>query len=371
MIERIGIVGGGQLGRMLTQDAKPLGFEVTVVDPVENCPATQVGADQIQGGLKDAEAIRELVESCDVTTWEIEHIDTNTLQSLESNGHNIQPSPAILGIIQDKLDQKDLLRNNSLPVADYRYIWGDFTIREAVRALGNNLIIKSRKGGYDGRGNEIYRGQSVRELNKNLGPELYAEKIIDFERELAVLAARDTQGNVAVYPTVETVHKDNICHAVSMPAEISSKVARATEEIARETLKHLGGAGLFAIEMFQTDEEVVVNEIAPRVHNSGHLTIEACETSQFEQHIRAVTGMPLGRTRMRAPAAVMINILGNRNERLARRGLNKVLAMPDTHPHFYGKDPRPARKVGHITVLGTSIKEALERAQQAREALEI
>jgi 5-(carboxyamino)imidazole ribonucleotide synthase len=371
MIERVGIVGGGQLGRMLTEAAHPLGYKVTVLDLTSNSPAAQVGAEQIQGGLKDEEAIRELTEVSDVTTWEIEHINTDVLEELANEGHNIQPSPQALAIIKDKLDQKDFLKNNSLPTAEYTYIWHESTLRQAVRLLGNNLIIKSRVGGYDGRGNAVYIGQSIEEISQELGSLLYAEKIVDFERELAVIAARDINGNIAVYPTVETVHKDNICHTVLAPAEISRRAAKNAHEVAYETLKHLGGAGIFAIEMFQTGDDVIINEIAPRVHNSGHLTIEANATSQFEQHIRAVTGMPLGSTEMRAPAAAMINILGTRDEPLSREGLADALALPDTHPHFYGKDPRPARKVGHITVLGATIKEVKEKAEQARWAIKI
>jgi 5-(carboxyamino)imidazole ribonucleotide synthase len=372
MIEKVGIVGGGQLGRMLTEAAHPLGFNVTVLDPTPNCPAAQVGAKQIEGSLQDENAINELVKSNDVTTWEIEHINVHELRRLSYMDYNIQPNHETLETIQDKYFQKKFLKDNGLPVADFWLIPNDFYMMDvALKRSQGNLIIKAATGGYDGRGNLVYAGQSLDELHGALGSQIYAEGIVDFERELAVVAARDINGNIAIYPTVETVHKDNICHTVIAPAEVSTKVAENAREIAHETLRHLGGAGIFAIEMFQTDEEVLINEIAPRVHNSGHITIEANTTSQFEQHIRAVTGMPLGDTKMRAPAAAMINILGNKAEPLSRKGLENVLAMPDTHPHFYGKDPRPARKIGHITVLGSSINEVRERAQTAREALKI
>jgi 5-(carboxyamino)imidazole ribonucleotide synthase len=371
MVEKIGIVGGGQLGRMLTEAAQPLGFHVAVIDPTPNCPASQVGAEQIQADLKDTDAVAELADKTDVLTWEIEHIDSKGLTEMSAAGYNIQPDPETLSIIQDKFDQKDFLRGHGLPVSDFRFIWREKTLRSAVREMGSDLIIKSRTGGYDGRGNLVYKGQSIDDIHALLGQSLYVEKIVDFDKELSVVAARDLKGNIAVYPTVETLHKDNICHTVASPANIDTSLDKQAQEVAYETLSFLRGAGIFAIEMFSSDEGVIINEIAPRVHNSGHQTIEANVTSQFEQHIRAITGMPLGSTAMRAPAAVMINILGKRQEALTRAGLDKVLAMPDTHPHFYGKSSRVARKIGHITVLAKTGATAMELAKQAREALEV
>jgi 5-(carboxyamino)imidazole ribonucleotide synthase len=380
MIERIGIVGGGQLGRMLTEAALPLGFDVTVLDANENCPAAQVGAHQLRGEITDGAAITELACQSDVTTWEIEHIDTRALEVLALKGQNIQPEPTTLAMIKDKYNQHLFLEDRGIPVArsvslgrglERGEIASDVNLTNASALFGGQLIIKSRYGGYDGRGNLKYNGESAEELEDILGRDLYAEQIVDFSKELAVIAVRDTAGRAAIFPTVETVHEDNICHTVTMPADIDPRLDAAAQEVAHETLRHLGGAGVFAIEMFALDDSVFVNEIAPRVHNSGHLTIEANETSQFEQHIRAITGMPLGSTTMRAPAAVMVNILGTRDEPLSRAGLEKVLALPDTHPHFYGKDPRPARKIGHITVLGADREEALATARQAREALAV
>lgn len=371
MIENIGIVGGGQLGRMLTEAAQPLGYHVTVVDPTPNCPAAQVGAEQIQAGLRYEAAVNELAGRTDVVTWEIEHIDSGVLADLVSAGYHVEPDPDTLRTIQDKYEQKNFLRWRGLPVADFSLVEHGQALTQAVGDMGSSLIIKSRTGGYDGRGNLVYEGQSIDELHAALGHSLYAEQMVAFDKELSVVAARDLAGNVALYPTVETIHEDNICHTVISPAEIDLKTDREAQEIARETLRFLGGAGVFAIEMFSTENGVLINEIAPRVHNSGHHTIEANVTSQFEQHIRAVTGMPLGSTAMRASAAVMVNILGKREEPLNRRGLNAVLALPDTHPHFYGKSSRRARKIGHITVLADSVDAAIARAQIARDALEV
>lgn len=381
MIESIGVVGGGQLGRMLTEAAQPLGFKVTVLDSTPNCPASQVGANQIVGGITDGEAITRLAQSVDVVTWEIEHINAQALFDLENQGHDVQPSPTTLITLQDKYKQKQMLRQAGLPVGGFDIFPGDVT-NESDRRLALDILfkdfqspimVKTRSGGYDGRGNYVFDGD-FDALSQKLGDDwnnLYVEDMMPFDKELSVVAARDRKGNVTSYPVVETVHADNICNMVMSPADISPKLAAEAREVGHETLKLLGGAGVFAVEMFAIGDAIAINEIAPRVHNSGHHTIEANQTSQFEQHIRAITGMTLGSTELRAKAAVMINILGKRDEPLTREGLSDILALPDTHPHFYGKSSRPARKIGHITVLGETIKEAEAGAKQARRLLEV
>lgn len=367
MREKIGIVGGGQLGQMLTQSAEPLGYQVEVVDPSSNCPAKQAGAEQIQAPLTDTDAIDLMAERNDVLTWEIEHIPAEHLALLASNGVDIEPSPETLTIIQDKLTQKQFLQSKGIPVAPF-----SAELDESNFLGGGPFVVKSRKGGFDGRGNLMVDSITPEAIREHFGEQpVYVEQALDFEKELAVIAARDKNGNIVTYPAVETIHKDNICHTVLSPAEVDPDVTQAANEIAEATMVELEGAGVFAMEMFVVNGQVLINEIAPRVHNSGHHTIEANTTSQFEQHTRAITGMPLGDTRMRTAAAAMINILGTRDEKLDREGLDKVLALPDTHPHFYGKDPRPARKIGHITVLGASIDEVKNIATQAREELSV
>jgi phosphoribosylaminoimidazole carboxylase PurK protein len=366
MIETVGVIGGGQLGRMLTEAAKPLGFEVIVVDPVEDCPAAQVGAQQIVAPLSDKEAIVELAEASDVLTWEIEHIPAAFLEQLAIDGFRVEPNPATLRVIQDKLAQKRMLMAAQIPVAQS---YGLDDVAGHFVADGS-YVVKTRRGGFDGRGNLFVNSLRDHRIPGLGAPdELYAEKTVPFDKEVAIIAARDQQGNIAVYPLVETVHKDSICHIAMSPADVSDRTHQYAQEIGYETLRLLEGAGVFAIEMFVVGDNLVVNEIAPRVHNSGHHTIEANVTSQFEQHIRAVTGMPLGSTEQRSPSAVMINILGTRSEDLDREGLDKVLALPDTHPHFYGKSSRPNRKIGHITVLSDSVSEARIIAEQARKEL--
>ncbi len=365
MIERIGIIGGGQLGRMIVPPAKELGFQVKVVENSKDCPAGQVGAEVIEGGIKDEAAIECLVNESDVTTWEIEHIPADLLVELQEAGHDIQADPATLMIIQDKLTQSCYLQSLGIPVAPFS------EDLEASASLGEGpYVVKSRKGGFDGRGNLVVdRLDDPRIAEKFQDAEMYVQQKLEFEKELAVVAARDVRGNVVTYTVVETVHEDNICHTVISPAEVDSSVHKKAEDLAREVLKHLNGAGVFAIEMFLVNGEVIVNEIAPRVHNSGHLTIEANKTSQFEQHVRAVTGLPLGSTEQVAPVAVMVNVLGTREGLLDRTGIDKIAAEKDTKLHLYGKTPRIARKIGHVTTLAATFDEALETATRSREHL--
>jgi phosphoribosylaminoimidazole carboxylase PurK protein len=363
---------------MLTQAAVPLGFEVTVLDPAERGPAVQAGANLIRGGLTEPEAISRLVESTDVTTWEIEHIDTETLAYLEATGRDIQPHAHTLRIIQDKLHQKLFLKSWEVPVAPHIALHQYSDYEKAFDLFDGDVIIKTRRGGYDGRGNLAPEAegsiQAFRRATEAFGDRpLYAEQIIPFKKELAVMVARDKLGELASYPVVETVHRDNICHMVLAPAPVSLETRNRAEEVARQAIAQFNGAGIFGVELFLTaDDEVLVNEIAPRVHNSGHHTIEANHTSQFEQHIRAVTGLPLGSTEMVTPAAVMVNILGDRNGDYDLRGLNDVLELPDTHVHLYGKRPTAkARKMGHITVRAGDLDEAKERALFARSLLSV
>lgn len=379
---RIGIIGGGQLGRMLTQAAQPLGFEVTVVDPNPNCPAKQVGAEQIEASVRDEEAIVDLARRVDVVTWEIEHINLPAVMGLWQEQTRVEPSPASLELLQDKYVQKGFLETTcKVPVARHYNINSQPDLTLARSELGD-VIIKRRLGSYDGRGNLVINdGESWDDIVEHFPSphggnpfgELYAEEIIPFKKELAVVAVRDTQGNVMTYPTVETLHADNICHLVLARAPIEERINDDAQEIALEVLRHLHGAGVFAVEMFLTDDnKVLVNEVAPRVHNSGHLTIEANQTSQFEQHVRAVTGLPLGGTEMVPPAAAMINILPQREIAGLPEGIDRVLELPDTHFHWYGKKPAElARKMGHITVRAGSVEEAKELALKAREELDI
>lgn len=374
-MKTLGIVGGGQLGRMLALAAKPLGLEVVVVDPGENCPAAQVGAEQIVADLYDEKALRELAEKTDFITVEIEHLDTHVLELLEKSGVKVNPSAATIRLIQDKYAQKVFLQEHDVPVAPFQEVTDQTSALEALENFGGKMLMKTRHGAYDGRGNMVVTG--VEDVTKTFetfaGKALYAEKFVPFERELAVLVARSMSGDIAVYPVVQTIHERNICVEVLSPAPIADEIQKKAENLAHVVAKHLQGAGVFGIEMFLTKEgEVLVNEIAPRVHNSGHHTIEGNRTSQFEQHVRAVTGLPLGDTGLTAPATVMVNILGERNGDTEVSGLEKALAITDVHVHMYGKSPTKIdRKMGHITATANTLEEAKIKAEKARELLSI
>jgi 5-(carboxyamino)imidazole ribonucleotide synthase len=371
----IGIVGGGQLGRMLAQAAIPLGFKVVVVDPNVLSPAAQVGAEEITADFVDSEAIRELAKKADYITIESEHIDAKTLEDISRLGVPVNPSPKTVQTLQDKLLQKNLLKENKIAVADFAEIKDASDAKKVLQKYGGEMVIKTRRGGFDGRGNAVIRSQEELKaaLNQFEGKQLYAEKIVPFKKELAVIVARDMKGNIKIYPVAETMHERNICQQVIVPARVSGSVVKEALALGRKTAKHLTGAGVFAIEMFVTkNDEVLVNEIAPRVHNSGHFTIDACATSQFEQHIRAISGLPLGETTLLKPVAVMVNILGERNGDVELMGLDKTLKLPHTSVHLYGKSPTKVdRKMGHITVIGDEINNVLAAARQARASIEI
>lgn len=371
----IGIVGGGQLGRMLTLAALPLGFRVVVVDPNENCSAAQVGAEQIKADLYDEKALRQLAKKADYITVEIEHLDTTVLEALSQSGAKIQPSPATIKLIQDKYQQKQFLQKNKVPVAQFVEITDRSSAESALKKFGGKMLIKTRYGAYDGRGNMVVSSaaEAVKALEVFEGKKLYAEKLVPFIKELAVMVARDKKSNIKLYPIVETIHERNICTEVLAPAAIDKKLIKKAEAVAKKVAGLLKGAGTFGIEMFLTPQgKILVNEIAPRVHNNGHLTIEACRTSQFEQHIRAISGLPLGSTEMIVPSAAMINILGERNGPVELQGVGKVLEMADTSLHLYGKSPTKVdRKMGHITVTADNVKAAQKRARQARKLISI
>jgi 5-(carboxyamino)imidazole ribonucleotide synthase len=371
----IGIVGGGQLGRMLVLAALPLGFRVVVVNPVPGSPAAQVGAEEIVGDLYDASVLQQMARRADCITVEIEHLDAEALNTIRGAGTDVHPAPQTIGLIQDKLHQKEFLRAAGIPVAPFVPIENLRDAEAARKQFGGKMIIKTRHGAYDGRGNMAVntRADTQKALQRFAGKLLYAEQIIPFKKELAVMVARSTSGEVSTYPVAETVHERNICLEVRVPAAIKKAEESRAAQLAVQVAEALDGAGVFGIEMFLTAKgEVLVNEIAPRVHNSGHYTMDACRTSQFEQHIRAVTGLPLGATDLSAPAAVMINILGEREGSTEVAGLDEALKIPHVSVHLYGKSPTKVdRKMGHINATGQTIAEAQKKATQARKRITI
>jgi 5-(carboxyamino)imidazole ribonucleotide synthase len=371
----IGIVGGGQLGRMLTLAALPLGFRVVVVSPTPQSPAAQVGAEEIAGDLYDAKVLEQLAERSDFITIEIEHLDADTLERIATLGKPVNPAPQTIRLIQDKFRQKEFLQSVGIPVGKFSSIDDTTHASQLLNDFGGTMIVKARHGAYDGRGNAVV--SSAKQLEKTLktfeGRQLYAEQIVPFKKELAIMVARDIHGNVQAYPVSETIHQRNICIETHTPAAISKQQEEQARKIALSVAKHLQGAGVFGIELFLTqDGTILVNEIAPRVHNSGHYTMDACRISQFEQHIRAIAGLPLGNTDLVAPAAIMINILGERNGPTELQGLDEALKVPHTSVHMYGKSPTKIdRKMGHITATGTTLSQARSRAHKARRKLKI
>lgn len=375
MKNRIGIVGGGQLARMMIFEAKKLGFFVTVLDPTPNSPAGQVADKQILASLDDPKAMKTLAERSDFLTIEWEHANPELLDILAKSGLSVNPSAKTLEIIKDKLIQKQFLTKYKIPVAPFRAVETKEDIEKAAEELGYPLVLKARVGGYDGKGNAVIKNKTQIDyaLKKLNGKSLFVEGWVPFTKEVAVMVARNTKGEIKAHPVVETVHKNNICHTVFAPARVPKNILKKAEALGMEVMQVLKSAGIFGIEMFVTKQgKVLVNEIAPRVHNSGHYSMDASLTNQFQQHIRAITGMPLGRTDLITPAVVMINILGTRTGPADVKGLERTLAIPGVFVHIYGKaETKIERKMGHINALGKSINDAWKKARTARKYLSI
>ena len=376
MKNRIGIIGGGQLGRMMTQEAKKMGFYVTILDPTPNSPAGQVADQQVIADYNDEEAIIKVSKQSDYLTFEIENTNGQFLDQLEKKvSCKINPSGKSWRLFQDKLKQKQLFTKVKIPTPKFLPIENIQDLKKAINKLKYPVLLKARFDAYDGRGNALIKTENDidKAWEKLKGKKLYVEEYISFDKELAVMVARSTTGNIVHYPVVETMQKNNICHYVIAPAKISPLAKKRAVNLAIKIVKLLKGSGVFGIEMFKTgDDQILINEIAPRVHNSGHYTIEACITNQFDQHIRAITGLPLGKTDMIIPSIVMLNILGRRLGEANLTGLEKALSLPNTAVHIYGKkETKPERKMGHITVIGKNLNQLLKTANQARKYINI
>jgi 5-(carboxyamino)imidazole ribonucleotide synthase len=368
---KLGIIGGGQLGKIMSQKAKKMGFHVTILDPTYNCPAAQVSDKHIVADFYDNVKLEQIVQENDVTTFELEHVDMTVLKKLYDEGHNIHPSPYIMELIQNKYEQKKFLAEHGIPTSDYK----DVKAPHDLSALGFPVVQKAKLGGYDGQGVQILKSQEEADTIA-IKADSFIEEMVDIDKELAVLVARNIEGETSCYPVVEMLFDDrtNICDSVMAPARISNEIYQEAVDISVRSIEALGGVGIFGVELFLTkDGKVLVNEIAPRPHNSGHYTVEACATSQFEQIIRAVTNLPLGSTKLISPA-VMINLLGE--EGYAGEpfieGIHDALEIPELSFHFYAKTyTKPFRKMGHITVLDDDIEEALKKANKAKDILKI
>ncbi|MBF8436849.1 5-(carboxyamino)imidazole ribonucleotide synthase [Halanaerobiaceae bacterium Z-7014] len=375
--QKIGIIGGGQLGKMMILEAKKLGFYVTILDPTKSCPASSIADQHIVADFDDSKAIRELADKSDLITYEFEHIDAEVLKELEAEDYKVYPTARSLEIIQNKYHQKTLLKQNQIAVPDFIKAEVIEDIYKTGDDFGYPLMLKSCTGGYDGKGNLVIKNETEVEkaFHKLAGEKnpLMVERYIPFKKEISIIAARDLKGEMRVYPIGENDHQDNILFETKVPAEISAELKNKAESLAKEVLEVFAGIGIFCVEMFLTENDrLLINEIAPRPHNSGHYTIEGCVTSQFEQHIRAITSLPLGDTGLLRPV-VMRNILGSGNEGEAEIiGLESALEIKGVKVHIYQKTiSRPGRKMGHLTVTANALKIAAEQALKASQLIEI
>ncbi|TDX51817.1 5-(carboxyamino)imidazole ribonucleotide synthase [Orenia marismortui] len=375
--QKIGIIGGGQLGKMMILEAKKMNFYISILDPTPNCPAHSIADDHIVADFDNEQAIRELADKSDVLTYEFEHIGVEALKKLEGEGYKIYPTVKSLEIIKNKYHQKKLLAKNNIPIPDFISVSNIDDIKSAGKEFSYPMMLKSCTGGYDGKGNAVINNlDEIKSAYESLGAgefELMVERFVPFSKEISILACRVIDGEIAVYPVAENEHQDSILIETKVPAEILESLKEDAVKLAYQVMEVFEGVGIFCIEMFVTeDEELLINEIAPRPHNSGHYSIEGCITSQFEQHIRAITGLPLGSTSLLRPI-VMRNILGEGEQGKAIvYGIKEAFEESDLKVHIYGKEiSKPQRKMGHLTVTADRIEDALEKALQASKIIKI
>lgn len=350
--KRVGVIGGGQLAWMMAAEAPALDIKLNVQAASKNDSAVSRADEVVLGNVDDAKATEKLAQMSDTITFENEFIDLEALQKLEQQGVCFQPSLDSLSPLLDKYDQRNYLQSINIPVPQ-------FSLYSPADKLTDNydfpLVLKARRHGYDGQGTFIVRDvQEFRWLAQKVPvEELLVEEFVPFKRELGIIAARNASGNIAVYPVTETYQKNQVCHWTITPADVAHEVSEEVKAIARKILDKLQVVGVFGIEFFLTkDNRVLVNEIAPRTHNSGHYTLDACETSQFAMQLRAVTGLPLGSTALKSAGAVMVNLLGfekSDSDYLEKR--EGILEIPNSSVHWYGKTSHPGRKLGHATII--------------------
>ncbi len=374
----VGIVGGGQLARMLAEAATPLGIHVRVLAAPGDEGATEVVPDVQVGAPDDPDALRSFAATVDVVTFDHENVDHATLAALQAEGVAVRPGVETLRF-SDKAHQRIAFARAGLPVPPFAIVdpTADLAAATAManqftdeHGAGGAIVAKASRGGYDGRGVwMLARDELAGFLADYQGAPLVLEPKLPLERELAVLVARRPSGETATWPVLETVQVDGMCDEVFLPAAIPDGLDPAAREIAGRVADITGAVGVLAVELFLVDGHLLINELAPRVHNSGHLTIEGTRTSQFEQHLRAVLDWPLGPTEATAPVAVMVNVVGGPEGDPRDRQQVALAQVPDAHLHLYGKVARPARKIGHVTVLGDDLRRARVAANLAADLL--
>jgi 5-(carboxyamino)imidazole ribonucleotide synthase len=371
-MQKLGLLGGGQLGKMLLQAAMDLDIHVKSLDPDPDAPCAKIAPEFVVGSFLDFDTVYQFGQDCDVITIEIENVNLEALKKLQSEGKKVFPQPEVLEIIQDKRIQKQFYQDNNLPTSD-------FILTDSVEDIAKNIDFlpafnKLGKGGYDGRG--VQKLSSEADISLAFTEPSLLEKAIDFDKEIAVIVARNEHGEMKTFPTVECVFHPvhNLVEYLFAPAEVSTKIHDEARKIAIETAAKLGIVGLLAVEMFLTkDGQILINEVAPRTHNSGHHTIRANHTSQFEQHLRAVLGLPLGDTTAHSKAA-MVNLLGEDGYtgEAKYEGMNECLAISGVYPFLYGKKiTKPFRKMGHITVVDENLESLKSKVTKVKETLKV
>ncbi|WP_066186323.1 MULTISPECIES: 5-(carboxyamino)imidazole ribonucleotide synthase [Gracilibacillus] len=349
----IGIIGGGQLGRMMTTAAKHMGYRVVVLDPTPDCPTAQVADRQIVAAYDDLTAIQQLAEASDVVTYEFENVDLEAAEILEKAGLLPQGAQS-LRITQDRELEKQAMVDSLQPVADYSIVRTKQELTASVQRLEYPVVAKTCRGGYDGKGQVKLTSDadlvSVEEMLEQTG-RLIIEQWVPFDQEISIVFTRSATGEITYFPVAENIHRDHILHATIVPARVSEEITEKAHQAAKAIAETIGVVGTFAIEMFVCVSDILINELAPRPHNSGHYTIEACNVSQFEQHIRAICGLPLIPIHAHQ-AAVMVNLLGKDIEPF----FDQLEDNPDAHIHMYGKeDAKALRKMGHVTFIGENV----------------
>jgi len=377
--KKIGIVGGGQLGKMMVLEAKRLGFYVALLDPTSDCPASSICDLHIVADLKDNNAYNELAKHSDVITYEFEHINADALETIEKNGTPVYPSVTALKTIQNKYSQKMALKNAEIPIPRFAKVSTTDDVKEFAKlnAIGYPLMLKTTTDGYDGKGNALIQTENnVEEAFDLLGSgakELMVEEFIEYTKEISIIACRGINGDKVTYPVAENTHANSILDVTKVPADITAETSQYAADIANKVMNVFEGVGTFCVEMFVTKNgEIYVNEVAPRPHNSGHYTIEGCFANQFENHIRAIVGLPFGDTSLIKPT-VMVNLLGQSDGKATLVGIEEAYRNnPNVHIHLYGKkESKTDRKMGHYTIVGENVEKVLEQALKLKEIISV
>jgi len=372
----LGVLGGGQLGALFAEAARRLGYEVAVWDPDADAPAHRNVGYSFTQPFTDPHAFDSFIRLVSVVTYEWENVPLTLCRNIEQR-KPLRPSSAVLNIIQDRIVQKDYLRAHDFPVPRFAVVSSPDHLQEAVAKVGFPAVCKTATAGYDGKGQWRITNEAdlveVREAFLAIGRQdarWIVESFVPFERELSVLVVRGIDGEMVVYPVAENEHDEGLLKKTVVPARISSSLTTSIGKLARQTIAQLDGIGVFCLELFELPgEQILINEIAPRPHNSGHYTLDACSMSQFEQQVRSICGLPLGHVRLTSPA-VMVNLIGDDATRVAQGDCASLLDVPGSMLHLYGKSTvRPRRKMGHVTFVASEQEAALERALHLQDCL--